>query len=62
MFEAGCRFLGFLMPDERSPIQHHLVLHRIDPEDGIARFDSLRSSATEIGWSAMGLCNTTNTR
>jgi len=48
------------MPDERPPIQHHLVLHRIDPEDGIARFDSLRSSATEIGWSAMGLCNTTN--
>ena len=46
--------------DERPPIQHHLVLHRIDPEDGIARSDSLRSSATEIGWSAMGLCNTTN--
>ena len=61
MFEAGCRFPGFLMPDDlRSPIKHHLVLHRIDPEDGIARFDSLRSSATESGWSAMGLCNTTN--
>jgi hypothetical protein len=29
------------MPDERSPIQHHLVLHRIDPEQGIGRFDSL---------------------
>jgi predicted DNA-binding WGR domain protein len=24
--------------DERSPIQHHLVLHRIDPERRIARF------------------------
>jgi hypothetical protein len=25
------------MPDElRSPIKHHLVLHRIDPEQGIA--------------------------
>jgi hypothetical protein len=24
------------MPDEfRSPIKHHLVLHRIDPEQGI---------------------------
>jgi hypothetical protein len=20
------------MPDERSPIRHHLVLHRIDPD------------------------------
>ncbi len=30
------------MPDElRSPIQHHLVLHRIDPEQGIRRFYSL---------------------
>ncbi len=27
--------------DERSPIQHHLVLHRIDPEQGIRRFYSL---------------------
>ena len=42
MFGAGCRSLGFLMPDElRSPIQHHLVLHRIDPEQGIRRFYSL---------------------
>jgi predicted DNA-binding WGR domain protein len=30
------------MPDElRSPIKHHLVLHRRDPEQGIARFYSL---------------------
>jgi predicted DNA-binding WGR domain protein len=29
------------MPDARSPIQHHLVLHRIDPEQGVARFYSL---------------------
>jgi predicted DNA-binding WGR domain protein len=30
------------MPDElRSPIQHHLVLHRIDPEQDIRRFYSL---------------------
>jgi predicted DNA-binding WGR domain protein len=30
------------MPDElRSPIQHHLVLHRIDPEQRIRRFYSL---------------------
>jgi hypothetical protein len=42
MFVAGCRFLGLLMPDElRSPIKHHLVLHRIDPEQGVARFYSL---------------------
>ena len=27
--------------DQRSPIQHHLVLHRIDPEQGIRRFYSL---------------------
>ena len=26
---------------ERSPIEHHLVLHRIDPEQGIRRFYSL---------------------
>jgi predicted DNA-binding WGR domain protein len=39
---AECRFLGFLMPDElRSPIKHRLVLHRIDPEQGIRRFYSL---------------------
>jgi predicted DNA-binding WGR domain protein len=30
------------VPDElRSPIQHHLVLHRIDPERHVARFYSL---------------------
>jgi predicted DNA-binding WGR domain protein len=29
------------MPDERSPIRHHLVLHRKDPEQGVARFYSL---------------------
>ena len=30
------------MSDElRSPIKHHLVLHRIDPERGIRRFYSL---------------------
>ncbi len=30
------------MPDElRSPIKHQLVLHRIDPEEGIRRFYSL---------------------
>jgi predicted DNA-binding WGR domain protein len=30
------------MPDElRSPIKHHLVLHRIDPEQGVRRFYSL---------------------
>jgi hypothetical protein len=46
------------MPDDiRSPIKRHLVLHRIDPEQGMRRFYSLM-----IGWSAMGLYNTTNTR
>ena len=30
------------MPDElRSPIKHHIVLHRIDPEQGVWRFYSL---------------------
>jgi predicted DNA-binding WGR domain protein len=30
------------VPDElRSPIKHHLVLHRIDPGQGIRRFYSL---------------------
>jgi predicted DNA-binding WGR domain protein len=30
------------MPDElRSPIKHHLVLHRIDPGQGIRCFYSL---------------------
>jgi predicted DNA-binding WGR domain protein len=42
MFVAGCRFLGFLMPDDlRSSVKHHLVLHRIDPEQGVRRFYSL---------------------
>ena len=30
------------MPDElQSPIKHHLLLHRIDPEQGVRRFYSL---------------------
>ena len=29
------------MPDARSPIKSHLVLHRIDPEQGVRRFYSL---------------------
>jgi predicted DNA-binding WGR domain protein len=30
------------MPDElRSPIKHHLVLHQIDPVQGVRRFYSL---------------------
>jgi predicted DNA-binding WGR domain protein len=30
------------LPDElRSPIKHHLVLHRIDPEHRVRRFYSL---------------------
>jgi predicted DNA-binding WGR domain protein len=29
------------VPDARSPIQHHLVLHRIEPEQGVRRFYSL---------------------
>ena len=30
------------MPDELpSPIKHHLVLHRTDPEQGVRRFYSL---------------------
>jgi predicted DNA-binding WGR domain protein len=29
------------MPDTRSPIRHHLVLYRRDPEQGRARFFSL---------------------
>ncbi len=27
--------------DARSPVPHHLVLHRIDPGQGVARFYSL---------------------
>ena len=30
-----------MMRDERSPIRHHLVLHRIDPERRAGRFYSL---------------------
>jgi hypothetical protein len=42
MFVAGGRCLGFRMPNElRSPIKHHLVLHRINPEQGIWCFYSL---------------------
>jgi predicted DNA-binding WGR domain protein len=29
------------MPDARSPVRHHLVLHRIDPEQRVARFYAL---------------------
>jgi predicted DNA-binding WGR domain protein len=29
------------MPDEHSPIQHHIVLHRIDSERRVRRFYSL---------------------
>jgi hypothetical protein len=29
------------MTDERSEIQHHLMLHRIDPAQGVRRFYSL---------------------
>lgn len=29
------------MPDERSPVQHHVVLHRLDPGRRVARFYSL---------------------
>jgi predicted DNA-binding WGR domain protein len=27
--------------DKRSPVQHALVLHKIDPDRGVARFYSL---------------------
>ena len=38
------------MPDElRSPIKHHLVLHRIDPEQGIQRFYSLMIERDRFG-------------
>jgi predicted DNA-binding WGR domain protein len=30
-----------LQDDLRSPIKHHLVLHRINPEQGVRRFYSL---------------------
>jgi predicted DNA-binding WGR domain protein len=35
------------MPDElRSPTKHHLVLHRIDPEQGVRRFYSLTTAGS----------------
>jgi predicted DNA-binding WGR domain protein len=38
------------MPDDlRSPIKHHLVLHRIDPEQRVQRFYSLM-----IEWDLFG--------
>jgi hypothetical protein len=38
------------MPDElRSPIKHHLVLHQIDPEQGIRRFYSLMIERDLLG-------------
>jgi predicted DNA-binding WGR domain protein len=30
-----------MMDEERSPIRHYLVLHRINPEQRVARFYSL---------------------
>ncbi len=40
-----------LMPGElRSPIKHHLVLHRIDPGQGVARFYSLMIEQDLFGW------------
>src|SRR5215217_7999201 len=42
MLWAGSLCLVLAMPDDlRSPIKHHLVLHRIDPGQGMARFYSL---------------------
>ena len=39
------------MPDKlRSPIKHHLVLHRIDPGQGMARFYSLMIERDLFGW------------
>ena len=39
---VGGRYPASPMPDElRSPIKHHLVLHRIDAGQGVARFYSL---------------------
>jgi predicted DNA-binding WGR domain protein len=50
------------MPDDlRSPIKHYLVLHRIDPEQGIRRFYSLMIGRNLFGtvrlvrnWSRIG--------
>jgi hypothetical protein len=39
--EAALERSQILMPDERSPIQHALVLRRLDPDQGIARFIDL---------------------
>jgi predicted DNA-binding WGR domain protein len=30
-----------MQDDDRSPVQHHLVLHWVEPEQGIRRFYSL---------------------
>jgi predicted DNA-binding WGR domain protein len=39
------------MPDElRSPITHHLVLHRREPEQRVARFYSLMIERDLFGW------------
>ena len=39
------------MPDDlRSPIKHHLVLHRIDPVEGIRRFYSLMIERDLFAW------------
>jgi predicted DNA-binding WGR domain protein len=48
---AGARCRSITVPDDlRSPIKHHLVLHRMfDPEQGIRRFYSLM-----IGWDLFG--------
>ncbi|WP_201865280.1 WGR domain-containing protein [Microvirga soli] len=35
--------------DLRSAIKHHLVLHRIDPEQGVRRFYSLMSERDLFG-------------
>jgi len=38
------------MPDDlRSPIKHHLMLHRTDPEQGIRRFYSLMIERDLLG-------------
>jgi predicted DNA-binding WGR domain protein len=37
------------MTDERSEIQHHLMLHRIDPAQGVRRFYSLIIERDLIG-------------
>jgi predicted DNA-binding WGR domain protein len=38
------------MPDElRSPVEHNLVLHRRDPEQGVARFYSLMIERDRFG-------------